>query len=101
MTRITDLTEATTLAQTDAVAVDGASGTRKLSMTQAFGRLADTFSQNAYFHRNIYRGKSLGNSYTAVQKTWTIGMALVETVQLLSRRTTSTSFLGFPWGPRS
>ena len=68
MTRITDLTEATSLAQTDAVAVDGASGTRKLSMTQAFGRLADTFSQNSYFHRNIYRGQKLGNSFTSDQK---------------------------------
>jgi hypothetical protein len=68
MTRITDLTEASSLAQTDSVAVDGASGTRKLSMMQAFGRLADTFSQNSYFHRNIYRGKSLGKSFTSDQK---------------------------------
>lgn len=68
MTRITDLTEATSLAQTDAVAIDGASGTRRLSMTQAFGRLADTFAQNAYFHRNIYRGQKLGNSFTSGQK---------------------------------
>lgn len=68
MTRITDLTEATTLAQTDAIAVDGASGTRKLSMTQAFGRLADTFAQNAYFHRNVYRGQNLGRSFTNDQK---------------------------------
>lgn len=68
MTRITDLTEATTLAQTDAVAVDGASGTRKLRMTQAFGRLADTFAQNAYFHRSIYRGQNLGKLFTSDQK---------------------------------
>lgn len=68
MTRITDLTEATSLAQTDAIAVDGTSGTRKLSMTQAFGRLADTFAQNSYFHRNIYRGKSFGGTFTSMQK---------------------------------
>lgn len=68
MTRITDLSSADNLRDNDAIVVDGTNGTRKVTADQAFGKLADSFARNAWFHRNIYRGKNLGTTFTTAQK---------------------------------
>lgn len=68
MTRINALPTANIFDLNDSIPVDGSNGTRRLVGAEAFGRLADTFATNAQFHKNIFRGKKLGTSFTADQK---------------------------------
>ncbi len=67
MAKITEYSAVTRLGASDIFIIDGANGTRKISAKDSAIELAGLISPTN--HRNVYRGRSLGTSVTAEQKT--------------------------------
>ena len=67
MAKMTDYTAATRFDSGDILIKDGSGGTKKILVTDAAAEFAGLVS--AINHRNIFRGKNLGTSVTAAQKT--------------------------------
>lgn len=65
--RINSYTKITRPVKTDVAILDGASGTRTVTLSDLAVELGGMISVDQ--HRNIYRGKSLGSSFTDAQKT--------------------------------
>ena len=79
MSKITDYAAVTTLAAANVFLVDGANGTKTISALNAAKSLAALLPNDDLFamldeigspilHRQIYRGKNLGTSFTSAQK---------------------------------
>ena len=66
MPKITDYSAATRFDGGDVIIKDGTGGTKKMTAANAAVEFAGLVS--AINHRNVYRGKNLGSSVTAVQK---------------------------------
>ena len=67
MPKITEYSAATRFDSGDVIIKDGTGGTKKITAANAAVEFAGLVS--AVNHRNIYRGKNLGSSVTAAQKT--------------------------------
>lgn len=67
MGKITDYNAEKRLTANDVLLIDGSGGTRKIAAPDAAVEMAGLVS--AVFHRSVYRGKNLGTSVTAAQKT--------------------------------
>lgn len=67
MAKMIDYTAATRFDSGDIIIKDGSGGTKKISVENAATEFAGLIS--AINHRNIFRGKNLGTSVTATQKT--------------------------------
>ena len=79
MSKITDYAAVTTLAASNVFLIDGANGTKTISASDAAKGMAALLPNDNFFamldeigspilHRQIYRGKNLGTSFTAAQK---------------------------------
>lgn len=66
--KITEYPAATTLAAADVFLTDGVNGTKKLAAQDALFAILDGAGLSQ-MHRNVFRGKNLGTSFTAAQKT--------------------------------
>lgn len=67
MAKLTEYTEATRFDANDILIKDGTNGTKKIKAANAAVEFAGLVS--AVNHRNVFRGKNLGTSVTAAQKT--------------------------------
>lgn len=67
MPKVTDYSVATRFDIGDVIIKDGTGGTKQMTATDAAVEFAGLVS--AINHRNVYRGKNLGSSVTAAQKT--------------------------------
>lgn len=67
MAKLTEYTAATRFDSGDILIKDGTNGTKKITAANAAVEFAGLVS--AINHRNVYRGKNLGTSITAAQKT--------------------------------
>lgn len=67
MPKVTDYSEATRFDSGDVIIKDGIGGTKKMTAANAAVEFAGLVS--AINNRNVYRGKNLGSSVTAAQKT--------------------------------
>lgn len=67
MGRVNSYTNVTRPSESDELLIDGSAGTRNVTMKNAAIEMAGMVS--AIQHRNIWRGKSLGSSFTDAQKT--------------------------------
>lgn len=67
MAKLTEYTEATRFDANDILIKDGTNGTKKIKAANAAIEFAGLVS--AVNHRNVFRGKNLGTSVTAAQKT--------------------------------
>lgn len=68
MTRISALPETKTLNSGDNFVLDGGSGTKRLSVGNAFSLLSGMFGNNAGLHNSFFRGKNLGTTFTTAQQ---------------------------------
>lgn len=66
MSKITDYPSASRFDSADVLLKDGMNGTKKILTSDAAAEFAGMVS--AVNHRNVYRGKNLGNSVTSAQK---------------------------------
>lgn len=67
MAKMTEYTAATRFDSGDILIKDGTNGTKKITAANAASEFAGLISSTQ--HRNVFRGKSLGTSITAAQKT--------------------------------
>lgn len=67
MAKMTEYTAATRFDSGDILIKDGTNGTKKITAADAASEFAGLVSSTQ--HRNVFRGKSLGTSITAAQKT--------------------------------
>lgn len=67
MAKMTEYTEATRFDANDILIKDGTNGTKKIKVANAASEFAGLVS--AAQHRNVFRGKNLGTTITAAQKT--------------------------------
>jgi hypothetical protein len=67
MPKVTDYSAVTRFDSGDVIIKDGTGGTKKMTVANAAVEFAGLVS--AINHRNVYRGKKLGSSVTAAQKT--------------------------------
>ena len=67
MAKMTEYTAATRFDSGDILIKDGTNGTKKITAANAASEFAGLVSST--HHRNVFRGKSLGTSITAAQKT--------------------------------